>query len=498
MNDLIILSDLQIAEVIDYLRVAKFIMDSQEEEAGRALLDLLRQTNFSEDLEIHTFQIAASRLNMTSPKAILIERRSLRKLLDSMNKSDSKKEKIVNYFLCLLNKYGKNVSQDNRKSLKTHTNSAGSFSSSGNNGDSSDPGDASIVGCQATLPTEKLSSAHTVKHVSSSENNDESTDTGDAANVGCQAAVPPEEFFCPISLRLMYDPVVIASGQTYERMYIEKWFHDGYDTCPKTQRKLENLSMVPNSSLQELITNWLKKHSINVVGPSSGYSPADYHYWEAAINCSISSLKNVSAALLDGNAGSYFLQNDHSGVSLVSLSTLSNYSNSSHVSITEKLKINHTCLFPWSDDYQQYQSFSNFDHQMFLRFFCKLMELPIDVQGKAVENMKALLETDEEISHAMLVNGFMEALIIMMKNELEAGNAQGIKSGTQLFLAFLSANRWYPLPLCCIFFSSMKIYILLLHALYLNSICNAISFQFTLYTDAEFHFNACAGLTSHF
>ncbi|XP_074590215.1 U-box domain-containing protein 6-like isoform X2 [Curcuma longa] len=431
----------KIAEVVDYLRLAKFIMDSQEEEAGRALLDLLRQTNFSEDLEIKTFQLAASRLNMTSPKAILIEKRSLRKLLDSLNESDSKKAKIVNYFLYLLNKYGKNVGRDNSKILKTRADSDGNFSSSVNNGDPSDPGDASIVGWQPTLPTEKFSRTDSVKHVSSSENNGEPTDTGDAANVGCQASVLPEEFLCPISLRLMYDPVVIASGQTYERMYIEKWFHDGHDTCPKTQRKLENFSMVPNSCLQELITNWLKKNSINVVGPCSGYSPADYHCWEAAINYSISSLKDVSAALLDGNTGSYFLQNDHSAVSLVSLSSVSNCSNSSHVNITEKLKINHSCLFPWSDDYQQYQSFSNFDHQMFLRFFCKLMELPTDVQGRAVENMKALLETDEEISHAMLENGFVEALISMMKNELEAGNAYGIKSGTQLFLAFLGANR---------------------------------------------------------
>ncbi|XP_042441116.1 U-box domain-containing protein 5-like [Zingiber officinale] len=431
----------KIAEVVDYLRVAKFIMDSQEEEAGRALLDLLRQTNFSEDLEIKTFEIAASRLNMTSPKAILIERRSLRKMLDNLSKSDSKKEKIVNYFLYLLNKYGKNVGRDNSKISKTCTDSVGNFSSSVNNGDPSDPADDSIVGCQATLPTEKFSSTYSVKHVSSSEHNGEPTDTGDAANIRCQAAVPPEEFFCPISLRLMYDPVVIASGQTYERMYIEKWFHDGHNTCPKTQRKLENFSMVPNSCLQELITNWLKKNSINVVGPCSGYSPADYHSWEAAINYSISSLNDVSAALLDGNTGRYFLQNDYSDVSLVSSSSVSNCSNSSHVNITEKLKINHTCLFPWSDDYQQYHSFSNFNHQMFLRFFCKLMELPTDVQGKAVENMKALLETDEEISHAMLENGFVEALISMMKTELEAGNAHGIKSGTQLFLAFLSANR---------------------------------------------------------
>ena len=32
----------------------------------------------------------------------------------------------------------------------------------------------------------------------------------------------------------MSDPVIICSGQTYERVCIEKWFSEGNDTCPKT------------------------------------------------------------------------------------------------------------------------------------------------------------------------------------------------------------------------------------------------------------------------
>lgn len=35
--------------------------------------------------------------------------------------------------------------------------------------------------------------------------------------------VAPEEFRCPISLELMADPVVIASGQTFDRACIQKW-----------------------------------------------------------------------------------------------------------------------------------------------------------------------------------------------------------------------------------------------------------------------------------
>ncbi|KAK9088376.1 hypothetical protein Scep_027458 [Stephania cephalantha] len=49
-----------------------------------------------------------------------------------------------------------------------------------------------------------------------------------------QIPVPPDELRCPILLQLMYDPVIISSGQTYERACIEKWFSDGHGGYPKT------------------------------------------------------------------------------------------------------------------------------------------------------------------------------------------------------------------------------------------------------------------------
>ncbi|KAF0913880.1 hypothetical protein E2562_024955 [Oryza meyeriana var. granulata] len=53
-------------------------------------------------------------------------------------------------------------------------------------------------------------------------------------------SIPPKELRCPISLQLMYDPVIISSGQTYEHVCIKKWF--GHSTCPKTQQQLSHLS----------------------------------------------------------------------------------------------------------------------------------------------------------------------------------------------------------------------------------------------------------------
>ncbi|KAK1324270.1 U-box domain-containing protein 5 [Acorus calamus] len=99
----------QVAAILRDLREVTFVMESSEEEAGRQLLALLRQTKSTEIAESKTFQIAASNLHLTSSKACLIEKRAIRKLLDKVRNNDPKKESILNYFLYLLKKYGKSV-----------------------------------------------------------------------------------------------------------------------------------------------------------------------------------------------------------------------------------------------------------------------------------------------------------------------------------------------------------------------------------------------------
>ncbi|KAF6143100.1 hypothetical protein GIB67_041168 [Kingdonia uniflora] len=48
--------------------------------------------------------------------------------------------------------------------------------------------------------------------------------------------VCPVDFRCPISLDLMSDPVVAATGQTYDRSSISLWIESGHNTCPKTAK----------------------------------------------------------------------------------------------------------------------------------------------------------------------------------------------------------------------------------------------------------------------
>lgn len=67
--------------------------------------------------------------------------------------------------------------------------------------------------------------------------------------------LPLQSFICPITKDVMRDPVQIASGQTYERSAIERWFADGHNRCP-TGVELKNCKMKPNFALKQSIAEW--------------------------------------------------------------------------------------------------------------------------------------------------------------------------------------------------------------------------------------------------
>jgi hypothetical protein len=81
-------------------------------------------------------------------------------------------------------------------------------------------------------------------------------------------AAVPALFKCPISLELMRDPVVLSTGQSYERSSIEPWLEAGNHTCPATMQKLSSLELVPNHTLRRLIQNWCEAH-----GSALGMAP---------------------------------------------------------------------------------------------------------------------------------------------------------------------------------------------------------------------------------
>lgn len=65
-----------------------------------------------------------------------------------------------------------------------------------------------------------------------------------------------DDFRCPISLEFMLDPVTIATGHTYDRSSIQKWFKAGNPICPKTGEKLICTNLVPNLAMKQLIKQY--------------------------------------------------------------------------------------------------------------------------------------------------------------------------------------------------------------------------------------------------
>lgn len=80
----------------------------------------------------------------------------------------------------------------------------------------------------------------------------------------CQSSMIPHEFLCPITLELMTDPVIVATGQTYERESIQKWLNSNHRTCPKTGQVLDHLSLAPNYALRNLILQWCEKNNFEL------------------------------------------------------------------------------------------------------------------------------------------------------------------------------------------------------------------------------------------
>ncbi|GLT66060.1 hypothetical protein SLA2020_384530 [Shorea laevis] len=83
----------------------------------------------------------------------------------------------------------------------------------------------------------------------------------------------PADFRCPISMELMSDPVTIATGVTYERKNIEKWFFTyKKTTCPATMQLVHSFDITPNHTLRRLILAWQEAQSPSSLPPPTPFS----------------------------------------------------------------------------------------------------------------------------------------------------------------------------------------------------------------------------------
>lgn len=124
-------------------------------------------------------------------------------------------------------------------------------------------------------------------------------------------SIPPY-FRCPLSLGLMLDPVIVASGQTYERAFIQKWLDHGLTICPQTRRSLSHTNLTPNYTVKALIANWCEDNGIRCFDTISDskvspldrqISPQDFVRAES-FGCSVYSSNSTPRSSLEVGFGS--------------------------------------------------------------------------------------------------------------------------------------------------------------------------------------------------
>eukprot|EP00261_Vitis_vinifera_P029960 XP_010664703.1 PREDICTED: U-box domain-containing protein 5 isoform X2 [Vitis vinifera] len=382
----------KISGIVEDLKGAKFTVESADDEAGRVVLALVRQgMPDSESInisELEAIQIAASRLNIASHMALLIEKRSIKRLIDKVPDTNLTKMKILKYLLYLLRKYGDSIRSRNTESTTMYQSIE------------QEPHEESAI-------YETLADDFSVTK-------------------------PPEEFKCPISMRLMYDPVVIASGQTYERFWITKWFNDGNDTCPKTHEKLSQFFLTPNSTMKNLISRWCLKHGISISDPCSQQAPESLPLQKLSPSTSIASF----ASSLNG------LCLQTSSVSLHSTDT--NFP-SNKLDIRMDNGSAHE-LPQMNADSQGCQSSAN-RHGMNFAFLSKLAALPWESQCKEIGNVRDQLKDSIQACHSTFSSSYIKPLIRFLKDACENGNLQAQRDGALVLLYFLNKRRSEMPPL---------------------------------------------------
>uniref|UniRef100_I1P6E4 RING-type E3 ubiquitin transferase n=2 Tax=Oryza glaberrima TaxID=4538 RepID=I1P6E4_ORYGL len=78
-------------------------------------------------------------------------------------------------------------------------------------------------------------------------------------------AAVPEFFLCPISNKVMVNPVVISSGKTVEVLALEKWWSENRRLCPVTDEILDNSIFIPNILIMLCTALWRTRNGITDV-----------------------------------------------------------------------------------------------------------------------------------------------------------------------------------------------------------------------------------------
>ncbi|KAI4384399.1 hypothetical protein MLD38_002563 [Melastoma candidum] len=115
-----------------------------------------------------------------------------------------------------------------------------------------------------------------------------------------RSPIIPDDFRCPISLELMRDPVIVSTGQTYERSCIQRWLDAGHKTCPKTQQTLFHTALTPNYVLKSLIALWCESNGVEL--PEKNRTSRGKNSGRGVSECDRAAIDALLEKLAIGNA----------------------------------------------------------------------------------------------------------------------------------------------------------------------------------------------------
>ena len=383
-------------DIVGELEHTKFLLDPSEKEVGDSIIALLQQgkkfDNGTDNAELEIFHQAATKLSITSSRSALAERRALKKLIDKARaEEDKRKESIVAYLLHLMRKYSKLFR--------------------------SEPVDENDSQCSPPCsPTGNEDRPHAFGRQLSKFGS-----VNNSRKSGQMMPTPPEELRCPISLQLMCDPVIIASGQTYERVCIEKWLSDGHNSCPKTQQHLPHLSLTPNYCVKGLIASWCEQNGITV--PTEPPQSLDLNYWRLALSDSDSRSCTPKDAKLVPLEESSTIGSEQQHKEDVTVADVDVEETSAAINVLE-----------------QYQDI--------LAILDK--EEDLGEKCKVVENVRLLLKDDEEARILMGANGFVEAFLRFLESAVHENDVAAQETGAMaLFNLAVNNNRLVSTSYLC-------------------------------------------------
>ncbi|XP_030458299.2 U-box domain-containing protein 38-like [Syzygium oleosum] len=86
-----------------------------------------------------------------------------------------------------------------------------------------------------------------------------SSSSSASASAAAVSKDPPREFLCPVTGSLMADPVVVSSGQTFERVSAQVCKDLGFSPAVDDGSRPDFTALISNKALQRTILNWCDK-----------------------------------------------------------------------------------------------------------------------------------------------------------------------------------------------------------------------------------------------